>query len=92
MPITWTYGGKSGANVKFLLYKGLFLSRTLTTGTPLKADRYNWTIPSTQSTGTTHKIRIVSTTNSSYSDSSNGVARSSSFHLEQGAEPSRSPS
>jgi hypothetical protein len=71
MPITWKYGGNPGANVKILLYKGLFLSRTLTLSTSLSAGKYNWTVPSTQAVGSTYKIKIISTTNSSYSDSSN---------------------
>jgi hypothetical protein len=73
MPITWKYGGNPGANVKILLYKGIFLSRTITSSTPLSAGKYNWTIPSIQTVGSTYKIKIVSTINSLISDSSNAA-------------------
>ena len=36
VPITWSYTGNPGANVKILLYNGTILSRTITSSTPLK--------------------------------------------------------
>jgi len=71
MPISWTSVGSPGSSVKILLYKGFFVSRTITTSTPLNAGTYNWTIPSTQTLGSTYKIKIVSTTNSLIADTSN---------------------
>jgi len=71
MPIRWSSVGSPGANVKILLYKGFFVSRTITTSTPMSAGTYNWTIPLTQTVGSTYKIKIVSTTSSLVKDSSN---------------------
>ena len=73
LPITWKYVGNPGANVKILLYKGIYLSRTITSSTPLSAGSYKWTIPLTQAVGSTYKIKIVSTTSSLISDSSNAA-------------------
>lgn|GEM_PF-6281533 len=36
------------------------------------AGSYNWTIPSSQQTGSNYKIKITSTANGSYTDTSNG--------------------
>jgi len=71
IPIRWSSVGSPGANVKILLYKGFFVSRTITTSTPMSAGTYNWTIPLTQTVGSTYKIKIVSTTSSSVGDASN---------------------
>jgi molybdopterin-binding protein len=71
IPIRWSSVGSPGANVKILLYKGFYVSRTITTSTPMSAGTYNWTIPLTQTVGSTYKIKIVSTTNSSVGDASN---------------------
>ena len=71
MPIRWSSVGSPGANVKIVLYKGYFVSRTITTSTPMSAGTYNWTIPLTQTVGSTYKIKIVSTTSSSLGDASN---------------------
>ncbi len=73
VPITWSYTGNPGANVKIQIYKGIFLSRTITLSTPLSGGTYNWTIPSTQSAGSTYKVKVTSTTNSTISDTSNGT-------------------
>jgi inhibitor of cysteine peptidase len=73
LPITWKYVGNPGANVKILLYKGLFLNRTIITSTPLSAGSYKWTIPSTQAAGTSYKIKVISTTNSLMGDAGNGA-------------------
>jgi hypothetical protein len=73
LPITWKYVGNTGANIKILLYKGIFLSRTIILSTPLSAGSYNWIIPVTQTVGSTYKIKIISTTSSLISDSSNAA-------------------
>ncbi len=71
MPISWSSVGSPGTNVKIQLYKGMFLSRTITSSTPMSAGTYNWTIPSTQAVGSTYKIKITCTTSSLIKDSSN---------------------
>jgi hypothetical protein len=71
IPIRWSSVGSPGANVKILLYKGFYISRTITTSTSMSAGTYNWTIPLTQTVGSTYKIKIVSTTSSSVGDASN---------------------
>lgn len=73
MPISWSSLGSPGASVKILLYRGMFVSRTITTSTPMSAGTYNWSIPSTQVVGSTYKIKIVSTTGSLIRDVSNAA-------------------
>jgi len=74
MPISWSSVGSPGANVKILLYKGIFVSRTITSSTSMSTGTYNWTIPMTQTVGSTYKIKIVNSINSSpVSDSSNAA-------------------
>lgn len=72
VPITWSYTGNPGENVKIELYDGSTLSSTIAASTPLSAGSYNWTIPSTQATGSAYTIKVTSTTNSEISDTSDG--------------------
>ncbi len=72
--ITWTYTGNPGPNVKIELLKGT-ASSTITSSTTTGSNgngSYIWTLPTTQTTGSDYKIRITSTSNSSYTDTSNG--------------------
>lgn len=73
VPITWSYTGNPGANVKIQLYNGTTLNRTIKSSTPLSAGTYNWTVSSFQSLGSNFKIKITSTTDSTISDTSNGT-------------------
>lgn len=73
--ISWTYTGNPGASVKIELLKGGVLNKTITASTPIGSGgvgSYNWSIPPNQTTGTNYTIRITSTTNGLYTDSSNG--------------------
>jgi hypothetical protein len=72
VPITWSYTGDPGENVKIELYNGSTLSSTITSSTSLSAGSYNWAIPSTQAFGSNYTIKVTSTTNSAISDTSNG--------------------
>ena len=71
--IRWTYTGRPGTYVKIELYKGGALSKRISSATSMGsygAGSYRWTIPTTQTPGTDYRIKITSTTNSSYTDSS----------------------
>jgi subtilase family serine protease len=69
--IKWTSSGSPGTNVKIELLKGGTLNSTITTSTPISTNPYNWTIPSNQTPGNDYKMKITSTTNPVYNDSSN---------------------
>ena len=64
---------RPGTYVKIDLYKGGVLSRRITSAASMGsygAGSYRWIIPTTQALGTDYRIVITSTTNSSYTDSS----------------------
>ncbi len=71
--IRWTYTGNPGSNVKIELFKNGVLNRTITSSTSIGSGgngSYNWAIPATQTGGTDYKIKVTSTSNSSYTDMS----------------------
>ena len=73
--IRWTYVGNPGSNVRIELLKGGVVNRTLTF-TPIGSGgngSYNWSIPSTQVSGSDYQIRVTSTTNAAYWDISDSV-------------------
>ena len=67
--ITWNYTGNPGTYVKIELLKGGALNRTILASTPNDKSQ-SWTIPATQTPGTDYKVRITSTTNLAYNDTS----------------------
>ena len=67
--ITWNYTGNAGTYVKIELLKDGVLNRIILSST-LNDKSQGWTIPSTQIPGTDYKIRITSTTNLAYNDTS----------------------
>jgi hypothetical protein len=69
--IKWSYTSNSGTYVKIELLKGGILNRVITSNTPNDGS-YSWAIPVGQALGTDYKIRITSTSNSAYKDTSNG--------------------
>jgi hypothetical protein len=72
--IRWNYSGNPGSNVKIELLKGGALNRTLTSSTSIGSSgsgSYSWKIPNNQTTGTDYTIRVTSTSNSNYKDTSN---------------------
>lgn len=75
--IKWTYAGSPGSYVKIELFKAGVLNRIITTKTSVGskgAGSYSWKVPKSQSqaTGSDYTIRITSTSNSNYKDTSNG--------------------
>ena len=71
--IQWTYGGNPGSNVKIELLKGGIVNRTLTSFNSVGSGgsgSYNWSIPSNQVSGSDYQIKVTSTTNSAYTDTS----------------------
>lgn len=68
--IKWSYSGSPGSYVKIELLKGTTVNRVISSSTPNDGS-YSWIIPSTQTLGSDYKIRITSTTNSLYKDTSN---------------------
>ena len=67
--ITWNYTGNPGTYVKIELLKGGVLNRTILASTPNDRSQ-SWTIPAAQAPGEDYKIRITSTTNLAYNDTS----------------------
>ncbi|MCZ7359904.1 MAG: IPT/TIG domain-containing protein [Candidatus Methanoperedens sp.] len=66
--ITWTKVGNTGANVKIELLKGT--SATTIAKSVSNIGTYSWKISSGQSLATNYKIRITSTSNPGYTDTS----------------------
>jgi C1A family cysteine protease len=84
--ITWTYSGNPGAYVNIdLLNSGSFVS-TIASSVSIGSGgsgSYIWNIPSTQAQGNLYQIRVTSTANSAYTDTSN-----SSFSISPPLPPS----
>lgn len=71
--ITWNYTGRPGTYVRIELLNGSDVDRVIAKGTVRGSNGsglYRWRIPKSIPPGTDYKIRITSTTNSSYSDTS----------------------
>jgi C1A family cysteine protease/transcriptional regulator CtsR len=72
--IRWTYTLNPGAYVKIELFKGGVLNRTISSSASIGtggSGSYSWAIPSTQASGTDYRVKITSTTNAAYTDTSN---------------------
>ena len=71
--IRWSYGGDPGYYVKIELLKAGVAVSTISYFVSIGSGgsgSYNWPIPSTQTSGTDYKIRITSTSNTNYQDTS----------------------
>lgn len=66
--ITWTSVGSTGANVKIELLKGTVV-KVLSKSTPNDGS-FDWAISKSQAVGTDYKIRVTSTSDSAYTDTS----------------------
>lgn len=69
--ISWSSLGNPGTYVKIELLKGGVLNRVINSYTPNDGS-YSWSIPSSHALGSDYKIKITSTSNSLYKDTSNG--------------------
>lgn len=69
--IKWTYTGNPGSYVRIELLKGGTVNRVLATNT-VNDKSFWWPIPLTVVPGGDYKIRVISTSNSVYTDTSNG--------------------
>jgi hypothetical protein len=71
--INWTYTGNPGTSVRIELLKAGVVNRTISGGTSTGAGgngSFNWNIPTNQVTGNDFTVRVTSTTNASYTDTS----------------------
>lgn len=71
--ISWSYTENPGAGVKIELLKGGYVDSVITSGTPIGSEgagSYTWTMPESQAPGNDYKVRITSTADSSYMDTS----------------------
>jgi hypothetical protein len=71
--IKWSYTGSLGNYVKIELLKGEALDRTIAYKTSIGmggSGNYSWRIPKFQKQGSDYKIRVTSTNNRSYTDTS----------------------
>ncbi len=86
LPMNWTYTGNPGTTVNIEVLKGAATLKTLT-GIPIGSGGtgwYNVTIPGSTPLGSDYRIKVTSTSNSAYTDTSDGtftisVASSSSI-------------
>jgi C1A family cysteine protease len=72
--ITWKNNGNVKGNVKIELLRNESLAYIITSSTPVGTSEigsYKWLIPATINSGSTYKIRITSTNNTSITDTSN---------------------
>jgi hypothetical protein len=71
--ITWSYSGNPGSKVKIELLNGTMV-KVINSSTPVGSKgsgSYSWTIPFNQALRADYQIRISSTTNPAYKDTSN---------------------
>jgi len=74
--IRWSYGENPGSFVKIELLKGGIVNRTLTSFTSVGSGgngSCNWSIPSTQVAGSDYQIKVTSTSNAAYTDTSDSI-------------------
>ena len=72
--ISWAYAGSPGSYVEIELFKGGVLNRTIVSSRSVGSGgsgSYAWAIPSTQAGGSDYQIKVTSTTESAYADTSN---------------------
>ena len=72
--IRWTYTGNPGSSVRIELLKGGVLNRTIIASRSVGSGGtgfFMWTVPSSQAPGNDYAIRVTSTTNGSFTDTSN---------------------
>ena len=84
--IRWSYGGDPGSNVKIELLKGGVVTTTISYFTSIGSGgngSYNWSIPSTQVSGSDYQIKVTSTSNSSYTDTSDTDFTIVGLHLQR---------
>jgi len=75
--IRWNFTGNPGSMVKIELLKGTGVNQVITTGTSIGSEgagSYNWTIPDNQVAGSDYKIRVTSTSNGTYTCTSNSYS------------------
>ncbi len=71
--IQWTYVGSPGSIVMIELLKGTAVDKVLSSNTTIGSGgmgSFSWTVPYNQALGSDYKIRITSTANSEYTDTS----------------------
>ena len=71
--IRWNYAGNPGSYIKIELLKGEVVNLTIASRVSKGrggTGSHSWTIPSNQAPGTDYRIRVTSTTNSGYTDTS----------------------
>lgn len=68
--ISWNSTGNSGSYVKVELLKSGAVNNVISLSTP-NDGKYDWSIPSIQTPGVDYKVKITSTSNQAYSDTSN---------------------
>lgn len=71
-PISWSYSGSPGSAVNIELLKGT-VPTLLASNVAIESLSWYWPIPSTQTPGTDYRVRVTSTSNSSYTDTSDAT-------------------
>jgi hypothetical protein len=68
--IRWTYGGSPSPFVKIDLLKGGVMNHSVAKLVSIKTGSYNWKIPLDQAPGTGYQIKVTSTNNGYFTDTS----------------------
>jgi len=71
--IRWTYSGNPGTAVKIELLKGGVVNQTITSSASVGSNGsgfYSWTVPLSLGAGSDYRIRVTSTSNGAYTDTS----------------------
>ncbi|OPZ44139.1 MAG: Ser-Thr-rich glycosyl-phosphatidyl-inositol-anchored membrane family protein [Euryarchaeota archaeon ADurb.BinA087] len=72
--INWTYTGSPGSMVMIELLDGMAINQIISSNTTIGSGgtgSYNWTIPYNKTPGSDYRIRVASTSNPAYTDTSN---------------------
>src|SRR5690606_21043817 len=73
LPIHWVYSGSPGSMVRIELLQGTVVNRVLSSGIAIGTGvlgSYHWTIPGNLTLASDYRVRITSTNNSAYTDTS----------------------
>ena len=76
LPIHWVYSGSPGSMVRIELLQGTVVNRVLSSGIAIGTGvlgSYHWTIPGNLTLASDYRVRITSTNNSAYTDTSDAA-------------------
>ena len=72
--VRWSYTGTPGSFVRISLFKGGVWKRTIVSSAPIGSGgtgSFEWTVPVTQTPGSDYKVKVLSTSSTTFQDLSN---------------------